>query len=201
MRARNGSRIANSPLNHHFPEKIGKGDPESPSHTPSPPIKSSSADSAGPHALPCSPRRGRGERPTQEVHPAPRARAPPPGTCPGPRAACRRQAAASTWPQVLARPLPGPLQARPSTAPASPPARSQEVSNAGPRGAARSADPSAPQAATSSSRGQLPEHMWNALGTDSSRSREFSNSQSVLDASQPPLREPPPSPPPTNRSP
>lgn len=60
-----------------------------PSH-PQPPIECSFPGSAGPHALPCSPRRGRGERPTQEVHPAPRARAPPPGTCPGPPAGDRR---------------------------------------------------------------------------------------------------------------
>lgn len=35
-----------------------------------------------------------------------------------PWAASRRQAAASTWPQVFARPLPGPLQARPAPSPA-----------------------------------------------------------------------------------
>lgn len=75
-----------------------------------------------------------------------------------PWAASRRQAAASTWPQVFARPLPGPLQARPSTAPASPPARSREASNAGPHGAARSADPSAPQAAMSRYLRPQPEH-------------------------------------------
>lgn len=39
------------------------------------------------------------------------------------------------------RPLPGPLQARPSTAPASPPARSQEASNAGPRGGCQERGP------------------------------------------------------------
>lgn len=59
---------------------------------------------------------------------------------------------------MFARPLPGPLQARPSTAPASPPARSREASNAGPRGAARSADPSAPQAAMSRYLRPQPEH-------------------------------------------
>lgn len=75
-----------------------------------------------------------------------------------PWAASRRQAAASTWPQVFAGPLPGPLQARPSTAPASPPARSRAASNAGPRGAARSGDPSAPQAAMSRYRHPQPKH-------------------------------------------
>lgn len=106
-------------------------------------------DSAGPHTLPRSPRRGRGGRPTQEVHPAPLAPARPPDTCPGPPAGdrqphphglrCSRGCSAGPSP-----PLPGPRQARPSTSRASPPARSREASNAGPRGAAKNGDPSAP---------------------------------------------------------
>lgn len=130
--------------------------------------KSSFVDSAGPHTLPCSPRRGRGERPTQEVHPAPLARAPPPGTCPGPPAGerqphphglrCSRGCSAGP-----SRPLPGPLQARPSTTGASLPARSQEASNAGPRRAAKNVDPSAPQAATTRYLRPPPESLRPAL--------------------------------------